>query len=74
MTGSQAALPIWTSFMTRALAGRGGTSFQIPDGLVFADIDPDSGGLAMPACPKIRHEAFLPGTVPTVGCPLHGVY
>jgi len=72
MTGSQAALPIWTSFMTRALAGRGGTSFQIPDGLVFADIDPDSGGLAMPSCPKIRHEAFLPGTVPTVGCPLHG--
>jgi hypothetical protein len=46
----------------------------VPDGLAFADIDPDSGGLAMPACPKIRHEAFLPGTVPTVGCPLHGVY
>jgi penicillin-binding protein 1B len=71
MTGSQAALPIWTSFMTRALAGRAGTSFPIPDGLEFADIDPDSGGLAMPGCPKIRHEAFLPGTVPVVGCTLH---
>ena len=37
----------------------------------FADIDPDSGGLAMPNCPKIRHEAFLPGSVPMVGCSLH---
>jgi penicillin-binding protein 1B len=72
MTGSQAALPIWTSFMTRALAGRPSPSFTVPDGLEFADIDPDSGGLAMPGCPKIRHEAFLPGTVPAVGCMLHG--
>ena len=48
MTGSQAALPIWTSFMARALAGRQSSTFEIPDGLEFADIDPDSGGLAMP--------------------------
>ena len=72
MTGSQAALPIWTSFMARALAGRQSSTFEIPSGLEFADIDPDSGGLAMPNCPKIRHEAFLPGSVPTVGCTLHG--
>ena len=72
LTGSQAALPIWTSFMARALAGRSSSSFAIPDGLEFADIDPDSGGLAMPGCPKVRHEAFLPGTVPAVGCALHG--
>ncbi len=72
MTGTQAALPIWTSFMTRALSGRQSTTFEIPDGLEFADIDPDSGALAMPNCPKIRHEAFLPGTVPAVGCTLHG--
>jgi penicillin-binding protein 1B len=73
LSGSQAALPIWTSFMSRALGGRGSSSFPIPDGLVFAEIDPDTGGLAMPGCPRIRHEAFLPGTVPTVGCMLHGV-
>ena len=54
--------------MTRALAGRQSSTFAIPDGLEFADIDPDSGGLAMPNCPKIRHEAFLPGSVPAVGC------
>jgi penicillin-binding protein 1B len=72
LSGTQAALPIWTSFMSRALAGRSSSSFPIPDGLEFADIDPDSGGLAMPGCPKIRHEAFLPGTVPAVGCTLHG--
>jgi penicillin-binding protein 1B len=71
MTGSQAALPMWTSFMARALAGRQSTTFEIPDGLEFADIDPDTGGLALPNCPKIRHEAFLPGSVPTVGCMRH---
>jgi len=71
MTGTQAALPIWTSFMTRSLAGRQSSTFEIPNGLEFADIDPDSGGLAMPSCPKIRHEAFLPGSVPVVGCTLH---
>ena len=32
MTGSQAALPIWTSFMTRALAGRQSSTFEIPNG------------------------------------------
>jgi penicillin-binding protein 1B len=72
LSGTQAALPIWTSFMSRALAGRTSSTFTIPDGLEFADIDPDTGGLAMPGCPKIRHEAFLPGTVPAIGCLLHG--
>ncbi len=32
LSGTQAALPIWTSFMMRAMAGRPNTQFQTPDG------------------------------------------
>jgi penicillin-binding protein 1B len=69
--GSQAALPIWTSFMKRSLAARGDQSFQVPDGIVFADIDPLSGQLAGPFCPRTIAEAFLEGTEPWEFCHLH---
>ncbi len=69
--GSQAALPIWTSFMKRSLAARGDQSFQVPDGIVFADIDPLSGQLAGPFCPRTISEAFLEGTEPWEFCHLH---
>ena len=71
LSGSQAALPIWTQFMTRALAGHSSQPFDIPDGIVFADIDRDTGKLAAPGCPRIFHEAFLAGTTPTEICQLH---
>lgn len=72
LSGSQAALPIWTSFMKRALAGRPSASFDVPEGVVFADIDKDTGQLATPACPSVIHEAFLAGTEPHQTCELHG--
>jgi penicillin-binding protein 1B len=72
LTGAQAALPMWTTFMKRALAGHGDRAFAVPDGIVFADIDRETGKLATPNCPKIVHEAFLPGTEPKEYCPLHG--
>jgi len=71
LSGSQAALPIWTQFMSRALAGHGNLSFEVPEGIVFADIDRDTGKLATPACPRVFHESFLSGTAPTELCPLH---
>src|SRR5207237_1948778 len=40
LSGSQAALPIWTDFMTRALAGHQSIPFDTPDGISFVDIDP----------------------------------
>jgi membrane carboxypeptidase/penicillin-binding protein len=64
-------VPIWAEFMTRALAGHANASFEPPDGIVFADIDRDTGKLATPACPRVFHESFLAGTVPTEYCPLH---
>ena len=71
LSGAQAALPIWTEFMTRALAGRAGETFDVPDGISFVDIDADTGLLAVPACPKVFHEAFIAGTEPTQSCELH---
>jgi penicillin-binding protein 1B len=65
LSGAQAALPIWTEFMKRALAGHASVNFRAPAGIVFADIDRDTGTLATPECPRIVTEAFLQGTQPT---------
>jgi penicillin-binding protein 1B len=71
LSGSQAALPIWTRFMMAALAGRPNTSFAPPPGVSFVTIDRDTGKLAQPACPRIISEAFLAGTEPAEACELH---
>jgi penicillin-binding protein 1B len=71
LSGTQAALPIWTSFMTRALAGRANVTFSAPDNISFVDIDRDTGKIAAPGCPRVFKEAFLTGTEPTEVCQLH---
>ena len=71
LTGSQAALPIWTEFMKVAVAGRGGAQFEPPQGITFVEIDRDTGKLATPACPRTFTESFIVGTEPLEICPLH---
>ncbi|HEX9366900.1 MAG TPA: PBP1A family penicillin-binding protein [Vicinamibacterales bacterium] len=71
LSGAQAALPIWTQFMARALAGHANQAFDVPQGIVFVDIDKDTGKLATPACPHVFHEAFRAGTEPTELCAVH---
>jgi penicillin-binding protein 1B len=71
LTGSTAALPIWTDFMKAALAGRPNESFEVPEGVTFVDIDHDTGMLATPSCPNVFTESFLVGTEPIEYCPLH---
>jgi penicillin-binding protein 1B len=72
LTGTQAALPIWTEFMKSALAGRPSRGFEVPDGISFAEIDRDTGKLALPGCPRVYNESFISGTEPTEYCELHG--
>jgi len=72
LTGSQAALPIWTTFMKRALVGRPSLSFDVPPDVTFVNIDKTTGKLAAPLCPVVIPEAFLPGTEPAQPCDLHG--
>jgi penicillin-binding protein 1B len=71
LSGTQAALPIWTTFMMGALAGHANKPFDAPEGVVFVNIDRDTGKIATAACPRVFHEAFLPGTEPTEVCQLH---
>jgi penicillin-binding protein 1B len=71
LSGAQAALPIWTTFMNRALAGRPIDPLPQPENVVFVEIDRDNGRLALPGCPRIYSEAFFPGTQPTEKCELH---
>jgi penicillin-binding protein 1B len=71
MTGAQAALPAWVQFMQDA-APADPEDFPEPSGITMATIDPETGGLATPACPKQISLPFLIGTAPTQMCPLHG--
>jgi penicillin-binding protein 1B len=71
LTGAQAALPAWVQFMQDA-APADPEDFPEPSGITMATVDPESGGLATPACPKQIPLPFLIGTAPTQMCPLHG--
>jgi penicillin-binding protein 1B len=71
LSGTQAALPIWTEFMKNALAGHQSIPFNVPGGVSFVEIDRDTGKLAQPACPRVYNEAFLAGTEPLEVCDLH---
>jgi penicillin-binding protein 1B len=73
LSGAQAALPIWTSFMIKALAGRPNTGFDAPAGISFVEVDRDTGKLATPICPRVTVEAFLSGTEPQAACEVHRV-
>ncbi|XID92084.1 transglycosylase domain-containing protein [Paenibacillaceae bacterium WGS1546] len=63
------AAPIFAQFAESALANAPLRAFPLPEGVVIADINPDTGLLADGACPgpKVR-EAFLAGTEPVRSC------
>jgi membrane peptidoglycan carboxypeptidase len=71
LTGAQGALPIWTEFVRATATPDAPAAFAVPDGVVWRNVDPVSGGLATAACPGTRREPFLAGTEPQVPCPLH---
>lgn len=74
LSGGTGAVPIWTRFMQAVTAGQPNVDFGAPDGVVMAQIDETSGGLAVPACPSrsVITVAFKAGTQPTNQCPIHG--
>jgi penicillin-binding protein 1A len=59
--------------MIRALAGHGDQAFTPPDGIVFADIDRESGKIAGSFCTRVLREAFIAGTEPWERCNTHTV-
>jgi penicillin-binding protein 1B len=75
LEGAHSALPIWAEFMKKAhqyREYRNVHEFRAPDGIVTVEIDPGTGQLATPACPKTQAEVFLSGTQPVESCQLHG--
>ncbi len=68
-TGSRAASPIWLGYMEKALIGKPVRAFNVPEGIVFAKIDAETGLLPGESSKKIRFECFKEGTVPTVHTP-----
>jgi penicillin-binding protein 1A len=71
-TGARAALPLWLQFMKGAEEGLPVLDFDVPPGVVFAQIDPATGLLAGPSRPG-RSEPFLDGTAPTAEAPAPGL-
>lgn len=72
LTGAAGALPIWMDVMEGTRHRWEGGRFQEPEGIVRAEIDPLTGGLAALGCPERIEEIFIAGTEPTEICPEHG--
>ena len=64
-TGAKAALPIWVSFMTGALADLEDNVPERPNGLVVVRIDRKSGKLSSVGNPSSVFEVFRESNVPT---------
>jgi penicillin-binding protein 1B len=70
LSGAQSALPIWTSFMKKAIPLRPlkGETFTVPDGVPQVEIDPTTGLLATEHCLQKEMEYFIKGTEPVLRC------
>jgi penicillin-binding protein 1B len=73
LTGARGALRIWSRFMRSVYPEAGPVAWSPPEGVEFAEIDPESGFLVTNACPRKIREAYLTGTAPKETCPLHPV-
>lgn len=65
-TGGKAAAPIFAGYMTKAVTHHPRIDFVIPDEIVFAYIDRDSGRLATTVTSRRVRVAFREGTVPNL--------
>jgi penicillin-binding protein 1B len=74
LSGSQAAVPIFAEFARSVPPQDFAESFPVPSDIVTAEIDPDTGELATPACPRRMTEIFIAGTAPNLSCTVHSGY
>jgi len=73
LTGSQAAAPIWASYMKCIAPFEPELDFVPPGDVVFKTLDRGSGLLYTDSCPSDMAitELFVSGTEPVTPCPLH---
>ncbi|RLE12220.1 hypothetical protein DRJ04_06590 [Candidatus Aerophobetes bacterium] len=68
ITGSVAAIPVWTRFMKESLKGKPIKDFLCPPGVIFKKIDLDTGQLATSDCKNTEWFAFLEKNAPQRYC------
>ena len=68
VSSSRGPLPIWASFVKEAMGNRTRGLFIPPPNIERLEIDPESGALALPGCPRRQTEIFLAGTAPSEIC------
>jgi len=68
-TGSRAASPIWLYFMKKILDGKPVEFFSVPEGVIFARVDPKTGLLTRPESKRAAFACFLEGTAPSEYAP-----
>jgi 1A family penicillin-binding protein len=70
--GGRHAAPAWADFYRNGWTeDRRGGGWEIPDGMLSREIDPETGELATPWCFNRRVEWFKPGTEPYAYCSDH---
>ena len=63
-TGSRTALPVWIQYMEKSHKSLPESEFPIPEQVVFANIDPETGALVSSKSKKVIHQAFIEGREP----------
>ena len=63
-TGSRVALPVWMDYMKAVHKDLPPAAFPVPENIVFANIDTETGGLASSASTRVVRQAFREGTEP----------
>jgi penicillin-binding protein 1B len=71
LSGSVAALPIWSHFVRTVSARFAARDFPVPANVVWFDVDPATGLRATPSCPARRAMPFLRGIAPSRLCDQH---
>ena len=66
-------MPIFADFSRSVPAQYFSENFPVPSDIVTAEIDPDTGLLAAPGCPRTMTEVFIDGHRADDGAaPVHG--
>lgn len=63
--GGRAALPIWLQYMKDAHVDLPQMTLPVPSGIVFANIDRETGRLASSSSKQVLRQAYIEGTEPT---------
>ena len=63
-TGSKTALPLWINYMKEAHENLPDKDFPVPEGIIFVNIDAETGALTSSETKKVVRQAFSEGTEP----------